>query len=133
MENLASDNIEIAPPEVVKQAARDFAAALADTPEYKALDQAAGRFHDDEAAQHAMQAYQEKQMALRALLMLNALDDDQKAELEELRAAFMDRPVVQEYFNSQTEFVTLCQSLGDALSEAIGLNFAASCGASCCG
>lgn len=133
MENLASENIEVAPPDVVKRAARDFAAALADTPQFKALDQAADHLRQDQAAQQAMGAYQEKQIAWRALMMLNALSDEQKAELEQLRAAFMNRPVVEEYFKAQTDFVTLCQTLGDTLSESIGLNFAAACGASCCG
>ncbi len=133
MENLASDNIEVAPPDVVKRAARDFAAALADTPQFKALDGAADRLRQDQAAQQAMGAYQEKQIAWMALMMLNALSDEQKAELEQLRAAFMDRPVVEEYFRAQTDFVTLCQTLGDTFSESIGLNFAAACGASCCG
>jgi len=133
MENLASDNIEIAPVEVVKRAAHDFAAALADSAQFKALDQAADRLRLDQAAQQAMAAYQEKQISWRALMMLNALSAEQKAELEELRAAFMNRPVGEEYFQAQTGFVTLCQSLGDALSDSFGLNFAASCGVSCCG
>jgi hypothetical protein len=34
MENMGSENIEIAPSSVVKQAARGFAAALAETPQF---------------------------------------------------------------------------------------------------
>lgn len=37
MNDLVYENIEIAPAEVVKRAARDFAAALAETPQFKAL------------------------------------------------------------------------------------------------
>ncbi len=132
MDDRVYDEMEIAPPSAVKQAARDFAAALADTPQFKALDQAADRLRGDQAAQHAMGAYQEKQISWRALAMLNALSTEQKAELEELRVAFVNDPVVRGYFEAQTEFTALCQSLGDALSESIGLNYAASCGAGCC-
>lgn len=127
------DDIEIAPASVVKRAARDFAAALAESPQLRAFEQAAERFRQDPSAQQALQAYQERQMAWRALLMLNALSPEQKAELESLQSAFVNHPIVQDYFKAQTDFATLCQTLGDALSESIGLNYAAACGVSCCG
>jgi len=133
MDDKLFDDIEIAPPSVVKQTARDFAAALAETPQSKAFEQAAERFRQDQTAQQALNAYQEKQVSLRALLMLNALSPEQHTELEGLQSAFVDQPVVQEYFKAQTEFANLCQALGDAISESIGLNYAAACGVSCCG
>ena len=133
MDNKVFDDIEIAPPSVVKQSARDFAAALAESPQFKGLEQAAERFRLDPVAQHAYGAYQEKQIAWRALLMLKALSAEQEAELENLQNAFVNQTVVQEYFKAQAEFETLCQSLGDAISESIGLNYSAACGVSCCG
>jgi cell fate (sporulation/competence/biofilm development) regulator YlbF (YheA/YmcA/DUF963 family) len=80
-----------------------------------------------------MQAYQEKQQSLRALLMLNALSEEQRVELEGLHRAFINQPVVREYFQVQMDLARLCQQLGDMLSESIGLNYAAACGVSCCG
>ncbi len=133
MNDLVYDDIEIAPVEVVKRAAHDFSSALAETPEFKAFEQATDRFRQDETAQQAMQAYQEKQQSLRALLMLNALSVEQRAELEGLHRAFINQPVVREYFQAQTDLAKLCQQLGDMLSESIGLNYAAACGVSCCG
>ena len=133
MTDFVFDDIEVAPPSVVKRTARDFAAALAETPQFKTFEQAADCFRQDQAAQQAMQAYEERQISWRALLMLNALSAEQQAELDELHSAFVNRPVVAEYFKAQTEFATLCQTLGDALSESIGLNYAAACGVSCCG
>ncbi len=127
------DNIEVAPPSVVLTAARDFAAALAETSQYKAFEQAAERFRQDQAAQQAMVAYQEKQKTWRALIMLNALSAEQSTELESLKNAFLNQSVVQEYLKAQTELVGLCQALGDVFSESIGLNYAAACGVSCCG
>jgi cell fate (sporulation/competence/biofilm development) regulator YlbF (YheA/YmcA/DUF963 family) len=133
MEDTLSENIEIASPSVVMQAARDFAASLAETPQFKAFEQTAYAFRQNQAAQQAMQAYQQKQQSQRALLMLNALSTEQRDELERLQSAFINQPVVQEYFTAQAELATLCQALGDALSESIGLNYAAACGVSCCG
>ena len=133
MEDIIIEDIEIASPSVVKQAARDFAAALAETPQFKAFEQTAYAFRQNQAAQQAMQAYQQKQQSLRALLMLDALSAEQRDELERLQSAFINQPVVKEYFTAQAKLATLCQALGDVLSESIGLNFAAACGVSCCG
>ncbi len=133
MEDQVFDNIEVAPPSVVLAAARDFAAALVETSQYRAFEQVAERFRQDQVAQQAMAAYQEKQKAWRALIMLNALSAEQSTELESLKNAFLNRTVVQEYLKAQTELVSLCQALGDMLSESIGLNYAAACGVSCCG
>ncbi|MEX2162243.1 MAG: YlbF family regulator [Anaerolineales bacterium] len=133
MNDLVYENIEIAPIEEVKHAAGEFAAALAETPQFKVFDQAAERFRKDQAAQQAMGAYQEKQIAWSALIMLNALSAEQRAELESLQNAFVNQPIVQDYFGVQTELATLCHTLGDTLSESIGLNYAAACGVSCCG
>ena len=124
---------DLAPRSVVLGVARDFAAALAETPQFKAFEQAADRFRQDQEAQQVMQAYQQKQHALRALLMLNAVSTEEQAELERLHHVFVTHPIVQNYFEAQTELASLCQTLGDALSESLGLNYAAACGVSCCG
>jgi len=133
MDNKAINDIEAASPSVVKQAARNFASTLAETPEFKSFEQVAERFRQDQAAQQAMEAYKEKQMTWRALMILNALSPEQRTELEILKSAFVNQPVVEEYFKARTELAALCQTLGDALSESIGLNYAAACGVSCCG
>jgi cell fate (sporulation/competence/biofilm development) regulator YlbF (YheA/YmcA/DUF963 family) len=133
MNDQVNEDIEIASTSIVKQAARDFAAALAETPQFKAFEQAAYAFRNDQVAQKAMQALQQKQLSLRPLMQLNALSNTQREELLELQSAFTSQTVVQEYFSAQAELTTLCQALGDVLSGAIGLNYAAVCAASCCG
>ena len=133
MENLVFDDIEIAPVEVVKRAARDFAAALAETPQFKAFEQAYEVLSHDTAAQQALSAYQSKVESLRALLMLNAVSEADRAELERLKQDYLTRASVQSYAAAQAELTTLCQQAAGMISAAIGLNYAASCGASCCG
>ena len=127
------EDFEVAPRAVVLAAARQVAASLADTPQYKAFEKVAERFRSDKKVQQAQRAYQEKQKSWKALIMLNALTPEQRAELESLHSAFVHQPVVKEYISAQTELITLCQAVGDILSEAIGFNFAAACGVSCCG
>ena len=133
MDDKAINDIEVAPTSVVKQSARNFTSVLAETPQFKTFEQAAERFRQDQAAQQAMKAFQQKQKDWRALIMLNALSPEQHAELDTLKNAFVSQLVVEEYLKSQSDLATLCQMLGDAISESLGLNYAASCGVSCCG
>jgi cell fate (sporulation/competence/biofilm development) regulator YlbF (YheA/YmcA/DUF963 family) len=126
--------IEISPESIVKQAARDFAAALSETPQFKAFEQADLAFRQDQAAQQALLALQEMQKSLRPMMLLNALSTDQHFELQRLQNTFTSQPVVQEYFSAQADLAALCQALGDQLSHAIGLNYASICASSsCCG
>ena len=132
MSNFALNELEIAPPEVVIQSARDFAAALAESPQFQAFEAATDRLNNDSIAQQAMEAFQAKQEALKGMLMLNAVSAEERTELERLRSAFMDQPSVTAYFQAQTDLMIICQASADWLSEAIGLNFAAVCGSGCC-
>lgn len=127
------NDVEVAPPSVVRQAARDFAAALAETPQFAHFEAAAERLNKDLVAQRAIQAFQAKQQSLQMMLRLNAVSPEDRAELESLRQAFLSESSVNAYFQAQLELNTICQAAADIISQSIGLNYAASCGASCCG
>ncbi len=134
MKDSGNQDIEISSESVVKQAARDFAAAISETPQFKTFEQADFAFRQDQAVQQALLALQEKQQSLRPMMLLNALTTDQRIELQSLQTAFSSQPVVQAYFSAQAEFSALCQALGDQLTQAIGLNYASICASSsCCG
>jgi len=132
MTDLVLNDLELAPPSVVRQAARDFAIALAETPQFKAFEQASERLRHDQAAQRAIEAYQAKQQSLQMLLMLNAVGREDQAELERLRQAFLAEPSVAAYLQAQADFAALCQAAADLLSRHIGLSFTAACGPGCC-
>jgi cell fate (sporulation/competence/biofilm development) regulator YlbF (YheA/YmcA/DUF963 family) len=133
MENLVFDDIEIAPVEVVKRSARDFAASLAETTQFKTFERAYEVLSHDTAAQQALSAYRGKTESLRALLMLNAVSEAERSELERLKQDYLTRTSVQAYAAAEAELTALCQQAAGMISAAIGLNYAASCGASCCG
>jgi cell fate (sporulation/competence/biofilm development) regulator YmcA (YheA/YmcA/DUF963 family) len=134
MKDSVYQETEISSESVVRQAARDFAAALSETPQFKAFEQADLAFRQNQAAQQALLALQEKQQSLRPMMLLNALTTDQRIELQSLQTAFTSQPVVQEYFSTQADLAALCQLIGDQLSQAIGLNYASICASSsCCG
>lgn len=133
MDNSELSDIEVASPSVVHAAARGFAAALAETAQFKAFEQAYVALRHDTAASQALLAYQEKAKSLRAVLMLNAASESEQRELERLKNDYVTRPTVQAYINAEAELTVLCQQAGEMISQAIGLNYSAACGASCCG
>lgn len=114
------------------QAARNFAAALAETPEFNRLEAAALALDQDAAAQQALTAFQNKQQSLQMLLRLNAVSHDDQAELDRLYRAMLDQPTVTAYLQAQANVVTLCQAAANLLSEKIELNFVSACRPSGC-
>lgn len=133
MNEFELNDIDVASPSVVRSAARDFATALAETPQFKAFEQAYEVLNNDTAAHQSLSAYQVKAKSLRAVLMLNAVSETERAELESLRNDYMMRSMVQAYAAAEAELTALCQQAASMISAATGLNYAASCGASCCG
>ncbi len=132
MTDVVLNELELAPPEVVRQSARDFAVVLAETPQFKAYEEAAERLNHDPVAQRAIDAYQAKREALQAMLMLNAVNDADQAELQRLQNVFSSAPAVMAYAQAQADLMAICQAIADGLSEAIGLNYAAACSSGCC-
>lgn len=126
------DELEVAPPAVVRQAAADFAAALAAAPEFAALDAAAATLRADAAARQAMLAFQEKQRILQTVLKPGAVSTEAQAELERLREAYLAQPAVTSYFQAEEQLRALCQQVAGTLSAYINLDFAAACGGGCC-
>jgi cell fate (sporulation/competence/biofilm development) regulator YlbF (YheA/YmcA/DUF963 family) len=126
------NELELAPPEVLRQAARDFALALAETPQFKAYEDAIGRLNHDAAAQQAIDAFQAKRESLQAMLLLNAVSDADRAELQRLQNVFSSTPAVVAYAQAQADLMTICQTAADSLSQAIGLNYTAACSSGCC-
>ncbi len=126
------NELELAPSEVVRQAARDFALALAETPQFKAYEEAIDRLNHDTAAQQAIDAFQAKRESLQALLLLNAVSEADQAELQRLQNVFSSTPAVMAYAQAQADLMTICQTAADVLSQAIGLNYAVACSSGCC-
>jgi cell fate (sporulation/competence/biofilm development) regulator YlbF (YheA/YmcA/DUF963 family) len=117
----------------VRQAAREFAAALLAAPQFQAYDAAGDRLNEDAAAQKAIQAFQQKQQEFQERSP-EGIPDSERAQLEALRSVFMVMPVVIEYLNAQAEAVKVAQEAGDLLSAKIGMAFATSaCSGGCCG
>lgn len=117
----------------IRAAARAFAQALAETAQFRALEQAGEALDADMPAQQAIAAYQVKQQALQMMLQLNAVSPEEHAELNRLHQAMLAEPSVVAYLQAQDNLVILSRGAAELLSKRIGLNFAAACRSGCCG
>lgn len=133
MDPMTLNEIETAPRAVVLAAGREFATALAETTQFKAFELAYAVLRRDVAAQQALAAYQTKAESLRALLMLNAISEDERVELDQLQQVYLARTSVQDFTGAEARLTALCQQAAGMISAATGFNYAAACGASCCG
>jgi cell fate (sporulation/competence/biofilm development) regulator YlbF (YheA/YmcA/DUF963 family) len=134
MQNMRKGATEYTDPGIARQSARDFAAAIIETPEYQALKAADVVLEQDKQAEAALNTYNEKVKSLQALVNERPIAKEEEAELGELRLAYMHNPSVIEYAKVQAELREICQQAGDILTKEIGLDFGASaCGGGCCG
>jgi cell fate (sporulation/competence/biofilm development) regulator YlbF (YheA/YmcA/DUF963 family) len=132
MTSIGISDLEIAPPLVIKQAALDYAAALAASSQFQLFEAASARLKEDLAAQQAMRAYQEKQQTLQALLLLDEVSVEERADLERLRKVFLDKPAAIDYLEAEANLRTLCQETAKQLSQMIDYDFVAACSTGCC-
>ncbi len=132
MADLEVSELEIAPPSVIRHAARDFARALAATPQFRALEAADEEMRTNQTAQQVIGAYQSKQQSMRMSMMLKTASAEDRAELERLQRAFQNDPTVAAYLKAQAGVMALCQAAADQLSRHIGLSFTSACGPGCC-
>jgi cell fate (sporulation/competence/biofilm development) regulator YlbF (YheA/YmcA/DUF963 family) len=113
------------------EAARALATALADTPQYKALDQTGVAMRNDRAAQGAIRAFQDRQRALGWKLQMGLISDTERDELQRLQQAMLAQPAVHAYMDAQQHLARVCYEVSQLISGTIGLSFAASCGPGC--
>lgn len=116
----------------VQDAIREFAAAVEGTPQFAAFEESGRVLQNDQTATSAIDAYQSKQQSLQMMLMLNAVSEDERNELEQLRQAVFDNPTITAYVQAQDRLTALCQASAALLSERIGLEFSVKRGG-CCG
>jgi cell fate (sporulation/competence/biofilm development) regulator YlbF (YheA/YmcA/DUF963 family) len=134
MNDVARNDLEIASKTVVMQSARQFAETMSDTPQFKEFEQSYFAYRQDEAAQMVLQEFQKKQASLQAVLMLNAVSDEDRQELQRLHDRFYSQTTVMRYIKAQEVLIAISQEVGDLLSNTIGLDFGASCKTGgCCG
>ncbi len=132
MKNQVVSDLEVTPPSVVQQTARDFAQAFANSPQFRAFEDAQESLRQDQGAQRIITAYQSKQQALRMPMMLGTATQAERAELQRLQQEFLSHPTIAAVLAAQKDMIALCQVTADILSRHLGLSFAGACKKGCC-
>lgn len=133
-EDFMVNDLEVASKSVVKVSAKQFTEVLTETPQYREFEESYRKFSNDEEAQEIYGALKQKQESLRMMMMLNAVDEADRLELEELEKKFYENGLVSRYLEAQEALLATCQQVGDVLSDAVGLDFGTSCRVGgCCG
>lgn len=132
---ITKNNTEIGiKPELdISSAIGDFTNALVETVQYKNYESASTRFKDDQEAQKAYQEYQAKAKDLQTKQMFNSITEAEQEDLNRLQQVFLGYKTVQDYFDAQEEFQSLCRASAQVISDNCGLDYATACGACCCG
>lgn len=134
MDKTTVNDLEVTPKSAVMQAARQFAETLGNTPQFREFEKSYFDYRDDKEVQKAIEEFKKKQASLEALLMLNAVSEDDRKELKRLKERFFQQPSVLRYTTAREELMAISQEIGDLLSKAIGLDYGASCKTGgCCG
>ncbi len=114
-------------------ATRDFVKELTQTDHYMKYENASKKFQVDTKAQKALHEYQAKASDLQTKQMFNNINSSEQQDLERLWIAFLGIESVQEFFDAQGDFQALCRACAQVISDNCGLDYATSCGSSCCG
>ena len=115
-------------------AASTFGAALKASTEFVALAAADEAISHDAAANVAIAAFNSLQQTLRAEITTGALQDSQRAELDQRQQAMYDVPSVTVYLAAMAAFQAVCRDTAAIVSTEIGIDFAAnSRSGGCCG
>jgi len=128
------NELELAPASVVLESARQYAEAFTNTPQYQNFVKAYNAFLEDDLAQGILNQLRQKQEQMHNQRLSAPISEEDQAEVKRLHQALYEQATVKVYLAAQNELVTLAQEQGDALSEALGLDFAAICRTGgCCG
>jgi cell fate (sporulation/competence/biofilm development) regulator YlbF (YheA/YmcA/DUF963 family) len=128
-----STEIEVTTELDLSNAVRDFTNALVETTYYKKYESASESFQNDQEAQKALRKYRTKAKDLQTKQMFNTINQAEQKDLERLWIAFQGFKSVEEFFDAQEEFQSICRECAQVISDNCKLDYATSCGASCCG
>ncbi len=126
-------NLKTTTDQELQASIKDFVNALVESPQYRQFEQANTIFQNDQDAVSALREYQTKAHDLQTKQMFNLTSQDEKEELQRLWIKFQSFSSVNDYFIAQEDLQSVCRECAEIISGHIGLDYAAACGASCCG
>lgn len=125
---------QIVPKHVLIKSVEQFCQVFANASQYITYMQAKVDLNNDEAAHKAAQAYLRKKNSLRFVRKDSPEYDQALQEVQSLKEAYEELPVVRAYMTADTELRAISESVGQLLSSHIEMDFGLNClsGNSCC-
>ncbi len=121
----------------VVQAAKALAEAIQGSPAWQAWEQACARFESDAELRRAMERLQQLSMQFRqARAQGRGLFGPAMAEMNRLQMEIQQSPLAQKRDQAAQALLSFLQATNRVLSDALGIDFAASAaprGGGCCG
>ncbi len=121
MDNLESNLID----EKLERAIKEFAEAIAESPEFLAYEEARKNLKDDQETQKILYEYEEKRQLFQ---MFGNPDDSQlQAEFRAYRDKMLTNFTIRNYLKKQDELMVFFQKLGHLINEVAGFDFGQAC------
>lgn len=115
----------------IEELGRELGEAIADTPEYDAFEEAKSAVETDEAAQEKIQEFERQR---QEFVLARQVGDASQEDLQNLQRAqqeLHEMPVMAEYLEAQSRLVERLESINDAISEPLEMDFGEQVG-DCC-
>lgn len=104
----------------IKEKAKELAAEIKNSDEYKNLQEAKAKLDDDKEAAELMQKLQSKQQRVQMMRQNgNELNEAMKKDLESLHAEMEENPIVSDFMQRQEDFNNIMEEVNNKLSTAI--------------
>lgn len=107
----------------ITTAAREFAAGLAETPEYKEYEVASEAYQQDAEARELLRKFQMAQQQVQRKAAWGGTADEAE-KMEDLRVQVTSNAVLSRFFASQENLVQLLKETNTYMTERLGFDFA---------
>lgn len=115
----------------IEELGRELGEAIAETPEYDAFEEAKSAVENDRAAQEKIQEFEQQR---QEFMLARQVGDASQEDLQDLQRAQQELhalPVMEEYLEAQSRLAERLESVNEAISEPLEVDFGEQVG-DCC-
>lgn len=115
----------------IEELGRELGEAIAETPEYDAFEEAKSAVENDETTQEKIQEFEQQR---QEFMLARQVGDASQEDLQDLQRAQQELhalPVMEEYLEAQSRLAERLESVNEAISEPLEVDFGEQVG-DCC-
>ena len=115
----------------LEELGRDLGEAIAETPEYRAFEEAKAAVEDDETAQERISEFEQLRQEFALAQQTGEVTQENVRKVQEAQAELHSLPVMEEYLEAQEELQSRLQSVNEAISAPLAVDFGGEAGGCC--